>query len=78
MTKWTYYEWLGGPLLKDHRGTFRKNEGSLVEAYDDLAQEWTKVPAGILLDRLEDGALDIERISESRANELTRIAVPRR
>ena len=78
MTNWTYYEWLGGPTLNDHRGTFRKGRGSHVEAFDDLAQEWTKIPSSVLLDRLEEGALDIEPISEARAGELTRTSAPRR
>jgi hypothetical protein len=71
MTKWTYYQWLGGPMITEHRGTLRLRGGNLVEVFSASTNTWTKVPNSILLDRLEDGAIDIEPISEERALELT-------
>lgn len=71
MTNWTYYQRLGGPMLTDHRGILRLGSGSFVEAFDASTNSWTKIPSSVLLDRLEDGALDIEPISEERVLELT-------
>ena len=71
MTTWTYYQWLGGPTFNEHLATLRRGSGSLVEAFDAATNSWTKIPSSVLLDRLEEGSLDVERISEARALELT-------
>jgi hypothetical protein len=67
---WTFYKLLGGPDFDLVRGLFRRQIGGLAERWDTEANAWTSISPWFLTDRIAEGAIDLDAISEVEAGQL--------
>jgi hypothetical protein len=67
---WTYYKLLGGANFERVRGLFRRQIGGRAERWDAEATTWIPISAWFLTDRISDGAIDLDAISEVEARRL--------